>query len=33
MARYVDAIDLPIPIEEAFDCLADFSRTASGIPA
>jgi hypothetical protein len=28
MARFVDAIDLPIPVEEAFDYLADFSRTA-----
>lgn len=32
MARYVDAIDLPIPIEEAFDYLADFSRTAEWDP-
>jgi hypothetical protein len=28
VARHVDAIDLPISIEEAFDYLADFSRTA-----
>lgn len=27
MARYVDAIDLPVPIEEAFDYLADFRIT------
>jgi uncharacterized protein YndB with AHSA1/START domain len=33
MARYVDAIDLPIPIEEAFDYLADFSRTAEWDPS
>jgi carbon monoxide dehydrogenase subunit G len=32
MARYVDAIDLPIPINEAFDYLADFSRTAEWDP-
>ena len=32
MARYVDAIDLPIPIEQAFDYLADFSRTAEWDP-
>jgi len=32
MARYIDAIDLPIPIEEAFDYLADFSRTAEWDP-
>jgi hypothetical protein len=32
MARYVDAIDLPIPIEEAFDYLADFSRTVEWDP-
>jgi len=32
LARYVDAIDLPIPIEEAFDYLADFSRTAEWDP-
>jgi hypothetical protein len=32
MARFVDAIDLPIPIEEAFDYLADFSRTAEWDP-
>jgi hypothetical protein len=25
VARYVDAIDLPVSVEEAFDCLADFS--------
>lgn len=32
MARYVDAIDLPLPVEEAFDYLADFSRTAEWDP-
>ena len=32
MARYVDAIDLPLPPEEAFDYLADFSRTAEWDP-
>ena len=32
MARYIDAIDLPIPIEEAFDYFADFSRTAEWDP-
>lgn len=32
MARYIDAIDVPIPIEEAFDYLADFSRTADWDP-
>jgi len=32
MARYIDAIDLPIPVEEAFDYLADFSRTAEWDP-
>jgi carbon monoxide dehydrogenase subunit G len=32
MARYVDAMDLPIPIEEAFDYLADFSRTVEWDP-
>ncbi len=33
MARFVDAIDLPIPIEQAFDYLADFSRTAEWDPS
>ena len=33
MARYVDAIDLPMAIEEAFDYLADFSRTAEWDPS
>ncbi len=33
MARFVDAIDLPIPIEEAFDYLSDFSRTAEWDPS
>jgi len=32
VARYVDAIDLPIPIDEAFDFLADFSRTVEWDP-
>ena len=32
MARYVDAIDLPVPIGAAFDFLADFSRTAEWDP-
>jgi carbon monoxide dehydrogenase subunit G len=32
VARYVDAIDLPVPIEEAFDFLADLSRTAEWDP-
>jgi carbon monoxide dehydrogenase subunit G len=32
MARYVDAIDVPVPIEEAFDFLADFARTAEWDP-
>jgi dehydrogenase/reductase SDR family protein 12 len=32
MARYIDAIDLTIPIQEAFDYLADFSRTAEWDP-
>lgn len=33
MARYVDAIDLPMSVEEAFDYLADFSRTAEWDPS
>jgi hypothetical protein len=32
MAHYVDAIDLPIPVEEAFDYLADYSRTVEWDP-
>lgn len=32
MARFVDAIDLKIPIHDAFDYLADFSRTAEWDP-
>lgn len=32
MARYVDAIDLPVPVEEAFDYLADFATTAEWDP-
>lgn len=33
MARYVDAIDLSVGIEEAFDFLADFSRVAEWDPS
>jgi carbon monoxide dehydrogenase subunit G len=33
MARYVDAIDLPLPIQDAFDYLADFSHTAEWDPS
>jgi len=32
MARFVDAIDLPVPPEAAFDYLADFHRTAEWDP-
>lgn len=32
MARFVDAIDLPVLPEEAFDFLADFHRTAEWDP-
>ena len=32
MARFVDAIDLPIPPETAFDYLADFHRTTEWDP-
>lgn len=32
MTRYVDALDLPMSVEEAFDSLADFSRTAEWDP-
>ena len=32
MARYLDVIDLPLPIEGAFDYLADFARTAEWDP-
>jgi hypothetical protein len=32
MARSVDRIDLPRSLEDAFDFLADFSRTAEGDP-
>lgn len=32
MPRYLDAIDLPVPIEQAFDYLADFSRVAEWDP-
>ena len=32
MARYIDAIDIPTPIEDAFDYLADFSKTAEWDP-
>lgn len=33
MARFVDAIDLPLTVEEAFDYLADFSQTAEWDPS
>lgn len=33
MARYADAIDLPVSPREAFDYLADFSRTAEWDPS
>jgi carbon monoxide dehydrogenase subunit G len=32
MARFVDAIDLPVPPEVAFDYLAEFHRTAEWDP-
>lgn len=32
MARSIDAIDLPIPVEDSFDYLADFSGTAEWDP-
>jgi len=32
VALYIDAIDLPIPIEPAFDCSSDFSRTVEWDP-
>ena len=32
MARYLDVIDLPLPIEGAFDYLADFARSAEWDP-
>jgi len=32
MARYVDAIDLPLPLEDAFAFFADFSRVADWDP-
>ena len=32
MARYVDAIDLPLPTEQAFAYLADFSNTQAWDP-
>jgi hypothetical protein len=32
MARFVDAIDLPISIEDAFDYLADFANSADWDP-
>jgi carbon monoxide dehydrogenase subunit G len=32
MARYIDAIDVPLEVEHAFDYLADFSRTAEWDP-
>lgn len=33
MARYVDTIDVPVPLEEAFAYLADFSRSAEWDPS
>ena len=33
MARFVDAIDLPVSVEDAFAFLADFSRTAEWDPS
>lgn len=33
MARFVDAIDLPVPPEAAFDYLADFHRTPEWDPS
>jgi dehydrogenase/reductase SDR family member 12 len=32
MARYIDAIDVPLEIEHTFDYVADFSRTAEWDP-
>jgi hypothetical protein len=32
MARYLDAIDLPLPPTDAFDFLADFARTVEWDP-
>ncbi len=32
MARYIEAIDLPLPLEAAFEYMADFSRTAEWDP-
>jgi len=32
MARYIDAIDLPLSVEESFDYLADFSHTVEWDP-
>jgi len=32
LARYIDAIDLPVPIEAVFDYLADFCRTVEWDP-
>jgi hypothetical protein len=32
VARYIDAIDIPTPIEDGFDYLADFSKTAEWDP-
>jgi uncharacterized protein YndB with AHSA1/START domain len=33
MARFIDAIDLPVPVEDAFHYLADFSNTAEWDPS
>jgi len=33
MARFIDAIDLPVPVEDAFQYLADFSNTAEWDPS
>ena len=32
MARFIDAIDLPVPVEQAFSYVADFSHTAEWDP-
>jgi carbon monoxide dehydrogenase subunit G len=32
LPRYFDAIDLPVPVETAFDCVADFGRTSEWDP-
>jgi uncharacterized protein YndB with AHSA1/START domain len=33
MARFIDAIDLPVPVDEAFRYVADFSHTAEWDPS